>query len=94
MCNKITHGSTRDNGGNTRENNGNRRDKLYQLKLNDIDCHDNCHIGFSEQVSAQISILVLHLKFRGQNEVHGHSLGRNTRITRGILSLFYKKINK
>ena len=36
LCTKIIR-------GNTRENDGNRRGKLFQLKLNDIDCHTNYH---------------------------------------------------
>ena len=43
LCIKITRGNTR---GNTRENDDNTRGRPCQLKLNDMDCHVICHVGF------------------------------------------------
>ena len=51
---KITHGNTLGNSGNTYGNYGNIRGKPYQLKLNDMDCYVNCHIGFGAQISTQV----------------------------------------
>ena len=49
LCTKITHDSTLVNGDNT-------HDKSCQLKLNDMDCHGNYHVGFGVQVSAQVGV--------------------------------------
>ena len=46
LCTKIAYDNTLSNCGNTRKNYSNTYDKLCQLKLNDIDCHVNCRVGF------------------------------------------------
>ena len=43
--------NTLDNCDNTHKNYGNTRNKSCQLKLNDIDCHVNCHVEFGVQIS-------------------------------------------
>ena len=40
---------------------GNTHDKSCQLKLNNIDCHVNCHSGFDAQIGVpSIIVIVLH----------------------------------
>ena len=50
LCTKITCGNTFGNGGNTRGNDDNTCGKSCHLKLNDMDCNVNCHVGFGAQV--------------------------------------------
>ena len=57
LCIKITRGNIHDNDGNTCENDGNIRGKSCQLKLNNMNCHTNCHVGFSAQIGVP-SIIV------------------------------------
>ena len=62
LCTKITHSNTCDNVSNTHRNDSNIRAR--QLKLNDIDYHANCYVGFDIQIGAQIGVssIIINLK--------------------------------